>query len=41
MYTQSNYAGAINDTLNGTVNIPGTCDIGSLTINGNTAATQS
>ena len=33
MYTQSNYNGAIMNTLNGTVNMPGTCNDSNLTVN--------
>ena len=32
MYTQSNYNGAIVNTLNGTVNFPGVCNASSLTV---------
>ena len=37
MFTQSNYAGAINNTLNGTVNIPATCNASNLTKNNDTS----
>ena len=33
MFTQLNQAGAINNTLNGTVTIPETCNASNLTVN--------
>ena len=35
MYTQSNYGGAIVNTLNGNVNIPGTLNASNVTVNNN------